>query len=116
MGLYKTLFRHKHKTGVTCPRFHAYAWIVGLAGPIDQSGHLAGCRIRIVRNDIQTIDAARRIGVCHAFGNPHRVTRAMLARKDAYRSEEHTSELQSLMRISYADFCLEKKKSTTRQR
>src|SRR3546814_3773054 len=26
------------------------------------------------------------------------------------RSEEHTSELQSLMRISYADFCLTKKK------
>src|SRR3546814_2357974 len=26
------------------------------------------------------------------------------------RSEEHTSELQSLMRISYADFCLKKKK------
>src|SRR3546814_4257947 len=29
------------------------------------------------------------------------------------RSEEHTSELQSLMRISYAVFCLKKKKSTT---
>src|SRR3546814_1217211 len=28
------------------------------------------------------------------------------------RSEEHTSELQSLMRISYAVFCLNKKKST----
>src|SRR3546814_1114504 len=27
------------------------------------------------------------------------------------RSEEHTSELQSLMRISYADFCLKKNKS-----
>src|SRR3546814_1127218 len=27
-----------------------------------------------------------------------------------YRSEEHTSELQSLMRISYAVFCLKKKK------
>src|SRR3546814_4013806 len=27
------------------------------------------------------------------------------------RSEEHTSELQSLMRISYADFCLKKKKT-----
>src|SRR3546814_8411891 len=27
----------------------------------------------------------------------------------AYRSEEHTSELQSLMRISYAVFCLKKK-------
>src|SRR3546814_9427556 len=29
------------------------------------------------------------------------------------RSEEHTSELQSLMRISYAVFCLKKKKNTT---
>src|SRR3546814_9802846 len=28
------------------------------------------------------------------------------------RSEEHTSELQSLMRISYAVFCLKKKKKT----
>src|SRR3546814_6426404 len=35
----------------------------------------------------------------------------------ASRSEEHTSELQSLMRISYAVFCLKKKKykKTTRQ-
>src|SRR3546814_4077923 len=31
----------------------------------------------------------------------------------ASRSEEHTSELQSLMRISYAVFCLKKKKKTT---
>src|SRR3546814_4690072 len=30
----------------------------------------------------------------------------------AARSEEHTSELQSLMRISYAVFCLKKKKKT----
>src|SRR3546814_1510842 len=29
------------------------------------------------------------------------------------RSEEHTSELQSLMRISYAGFCLKKKKNNT---
>src|SRR3546814_7884571 len=29
---------------------------------------------------------------------------------DVWRSEEHTSELQSLMRISYAVFCLKKKK------
>src|SRR3546814_9291970 len=29
------------------------------------------------------------------------------------RSEEHTSELQSLMRISYAVFCLKKKKKST---
>src|SRR3546814_3212901 len=31
----------------------------------------------------------------------------------AWRSEEHTSELQSLMRISYAVFCLKKKKQQT---
>src|SRR3546814_10478858 len=31
------------------------------------------------------------------------------------RSEEHTSELQSLMRISYAVFCLKKKKDSNRQ-
>src|SRR3546814_5503153 len=32
------------------------------------------------------------------------------------RSEEHTSELQSLMRISYAVFCLNKKKTRSSQR
>src|SRR3546814_4960286 len=32
------------------------------------------------------------------------------------RSEEHTSELQSLMRISYAVFCLKKKKKSTHSR
>src|SRR3546814_2153563 len=31
------------------------------------------------------------------------------------RSEEHTSELQSLMRISYAVFCLKKKNNTLKQ-
>src|SRR3546814_2225678 len=31
--------------------------------------------------------------------------------RDPARSEEHTSELQSLMRISYAVFCLKKKKN-----
>src|SRR3546814_7886587 len=40
---------------------------------------------------------------------------ALLTRKlqAALRSEEHTSELQSLMRISYAVFCLQKKKTET---
>src|SRR3546814_4180369 len=38
------------------------------------------------------------------------------AERDAVkRSEEHTSELQSLMRISYAVFCLKKKKATAIQ-
>src|SRR3546814_1797900 len=34
----------------------------------------------------------------------------------AIRSEEHTSELQSLMRISYAVFCLKKKKTNTQNK
>src|SRR3546814_4444242 len=38
-----------------------------------------------------------------------------LRRVEGGRSEEHTSELQSLMRISYAVFCLKKKKSKTQQ-
>src|SRR3546814_2668923 len=37
------------------------------------------------------------------------------ARAPPRRSEEHTSELQSLMRISYAVFCLKKKKKITNQ-
>src|SRR3546814_6598538 len=41
----------------------------------------------------------RRSGRCRDYKHRH-----------AYRSEEHTSELQSLMRISYAVFCLKKKK------
>src|SRR3546814_8500159 len=35
--------------------------------------------------------------------------------KRGWRSEEHTSELQSLMRISYAVFCLKKKNSNHKQ-
>src|SRR3546814_4937191 len=34
----------------------------------------------------------------------------LMQNPDSLRSEEHTSELQSLMRISYAVFCLKKKK------
>src|SRR3546814_6496720 len=43
-----------------------------------------------------------------------RTSRRSAGRRSA-RSEEHTSELQSLMRISYAVFCLKKKK-TNKQR
>src|SRR3546814_6661029 len=42
-----------------------------------------------------------------AIGAHRPVRQALFAR----RSEEHTSELQSLMRISYAVFCLKKKKT-----
>src|SRR3546814_2066710 len=80
----------------------------------------------------------RRGGVPHRarrpLGHPHRRGAAHLAApgRDRHRSrapvavrglhvvlprsEEHTSELQSLMRISYAVFCLKKKKKNKPQR
>src|SRR3546814_7272345 len=57
--------------------------------------------------------------VAHGVGGRHadpvaahlaRPARAVVA-----RSEEHTSELQSLMRLSYAVFCLKKKKTKTKR-
>src|SRR3546814_1173901 len=52
---------------------------------------------------------ASRRGVAGRTMGRGRSRRARAAR----RSEEHTSELQSLMRISYAVFCLKKKKKST---
>src|SRR3546814_4984188 len=54
--------------------------------------HVGACPIRHVEN----VTAAQQI--------------SLYFRKRYRRSEEHTSELQSLMRISYAVFCLKKKK------
>src|SRR3546814_2557921 len=44
-----------------------------------------------------------------AFGRRDPLVAAILFVEENLRSEEHTSELQSLMRISYAVFCLHKK-------
>src|SRR3546814_4339016 len=57
----------------------------------------------------------RRIGRCRATGGNRAAAPVPRAARGTAprpaRSEEHTSELQSLMRISYAVFCLKKKKS-----
>src|SRR3546814_10823677 len=56
--------------------------------------------------------AAKRSVAAHdaVARDQHRhIVRAVRAPRRAHRSEEHTSELQSLMRISYAVFCLKKK-------
>src|SRR3546814_10867937 len=63
------------------------------------------------------------ITVCPGRSVPRRSASSMMPRarrsftepiglKASSRSEEHTSELQSLMRISYAVFCLKKKNTT----
>src|SRR3546814_8159885 len=66
----------------------------GLAGTRTEAGHLE-----------QAGDALGRVAVAvqHLLADPRHVL----------RSEEHTSELQSLMRSSYAVFCLKKKNTTT---
>src|SRR3546814_7980284 len=46
---------------------------------------------------------------------PHTAVEPGGFRIEGTRSEEHTSELQSLMRISYAVFCLKKKNKTSAQ-
>src|SRR3546814_7846581 len=56
-----------------------------------------------------------------AIGVPIRVIwtkrgQSLRHHRPSRRSEEHTSELQSLMRISYAVFCLKKKKKTLKKK
>src|SRR3546814_3159460 len=58
---------------------------------------VAGCMKRVARS---SIDASLHL---------HSKVRAPDCIGERIRSEEHTSELQSLMRISYAVFCLKKK-------
>src|SRR3546814_1336381 len=55
-------------------------------------------------SDAHSRQSQRSLGTSVIASIPSNITRAKL------RSEEHTSELQSLMRISYAVFCLKKKK------
>src|SRR3546814_4155969 len=45
------------------------------------------------------------------YATPASLSCSSVLPTEATRSEEHTSELQSLMRISYAVFCLKKKKT-----
>src|SRR3546814_1828573 len=55
------------------------------------------------------------VGACKQVAGALGVVQQFGGRRAAVRSEEHTSELQSLMRISYAVFCLKKKKKINTQ-
>src|SRR3546814_7301733 len=68
-----------------------------------------GSAIRINTASTQGLSETMRCGLAAAAtdcGNTQRIAKARYLKN---RSEEHTSELQSLMRISYAVFCLKKK-------
>src|SRR3546814_6039625 len=55
--------------------------------------------------------AACQKGLSVGFTTAAALVHELMEARDDKRSEEHTSELQSLMRISYAVFCLKKKKT-----
>src|SRR3546814_2588664 len=81
------------------------------------NGWLAGHANDGIRNMFVMINLER-IGVgVQGLGLCELATQAAIgyARARRQRSEEHTSELQSLMRISYAVFCLKQKKTHTTQ-
>src|SRR3546814_10816569 len=71
-----------------------------------QTRDLTGCLLALLA--VQTTKTHRTAPVFQTGAN--HLSRSLAAS----RSEEHTSELQSLMRISYAVFCLKKKKNHTR--
>src|SRR3546814_10633360 len=60
----------------------------------------------LVRTLLSAVDF---LSVAHALVRLRKVSREISDQKSHKRSEEHTSELKTLMRISYAVFCLKKK-------
>src|SRR3546814_1639151 len=71
----------------------------GAVPAVDGSSGMLRCALQMVSSE--TITA----------GHPMQAAPPHRCRVATSRSEEHTSELQSLMRISYAVFCLKKKKN-----
>src|SRR3546814_4707481 len=61
------------------------------------------------QHSAEATTARRLLRLFHLLGTLDGLERGGRRERRALRSEEHTSELQSLMRISYAVFCLKKK-------
>src|SRR3546814_3254407 len=86
----------------------ALAGLDALAGGVVAAGLRLGLHAPQVRSDDGMGDhqAQRDLGMAGQGGTDG----GMAVQVDIGRSEEHTSELQSIMRISYAVFCLKKNK------
>src|SRR3546814_2896599 len=69
---------------------------------------LGAQRVMFAMADLMTRYGSQRVRSADALWTRSR-SRSCRRTSDSIRSEEHTSELQSLMRISYAVFCLKKK-------
>src|SRR3546814_3405643 len=109
------MIRRPPRSTRTAPLFPYTTLFRSHADP-DQSGSGGGAvdRGRAGRDRSRSVaghDPTRAVAVPSAGADVRAVGHAD-GEQDAARSEEHTSELQSLMRISYAVFCLKKKKKT----
>src|SRR3546814_6409260 len=80
----------------------------------DLEHHEAFVERHIGPNDAEIAQMLRVVGHDSLDAMTDAIVPGSIRSKDALRSEEHTSELQSLMRISYAVFCLKKKHQTNR--
>src|SRR3546814_6551714 len=69
-------------------------------------------RVRVRHKVLPVLETELGPGVAVALARTADLLRPDMELLDDLRSEEHTSELQSLMRISYAVFCLKNKKTT----
>src|SRR3546814_5357547 len=99
---------------------------VGIAMGTGTDVAMNSAQVTLVKGDLRGISIARHLSdktianmkqnlgfafIYNALGVP--LAAGVLYPFVGLRSEEHTSELQSLMRISYAVFCLKKKKTQT---
>src|SRR3546814_6657258 len=105
---YTTLFRSRHGAGERR--------LIFLLEPADRSDLGLADLVGHQQRDHRRHERDRqdeRAGQSQHQRDRHRCERlALHALEGEQRSEEHTSELQSLMRISYAVFCLKKKNKT----
>src|SRR3546814_10585420 len=106
---YTTLFRSAKRIAKGAPQVEwaVFGWMASL--PLTQRDMMAGFHLRrheLISILLMRVGAVRR-PLLRSCGRARREVRYAIARR--YRSEEHTSELQSLMRNSYAVFCLKKK-------
>src|SRR3546814_10853194 len=90
-----------------------------MGSPLDHMRHLACGRhlgqaaaddrqLRLLRTQVPARGLARRLHLQDRAARHPEVDRQQPGHRRHLRSEEHTSELQSLMRISYAVLCLKK--------
>src|SRR3546814_9370647 len=79
---------------------------IGFLGAVEHRGRERHANAEVV-GQFDDVVGISRLDVVEIFGPIDMLERV------AHRSEAHTSELQSLMRISYAVFCLKKKNNKT---